>query len=330
MTFKEKWQQDHPGVSFNPVVRCPSFFGYEPADINCAKPKRVPDMLRVCGECWNREMPSLKAATQVFGNHSVDIPYTGHTQVEYVDTAEFANAVPSILDSGELTTFETGAVRSDFNADGTRKGRCDLLPLRVLARIWRAFDTSMQEREVDKARVFDHIADFQDTGNAQHLVLALNSFTGYLDFPTSFLEVAKHYEEGAEKYGECNWQKGLPIHNYVSSMVRHYLKWLRGDTDEPHDRAFVWNVLCCIWECEFSPRATSGSDQDAPVMVLEHVTKANSVSVAYLCDRAACPVCDNPQCLYTEDVSHAVNFEAVQNSGASGVVRYVERQHHDP
>ena len=287
MTFKERLQAEHPDK-----VRCrgcPHAYGYEQNRAGtdwCAK--------HTCTECWNREIPETEESSH-------------------------------ILDSGELTTFETGAVRSDFNADGTRKGRCDLLPLRVLAKIWRAFDTSLQEREVDKARVFDHIADFQDTGNAQHLILALNSFTGYLDSPTAFLEVAIHYEEGAEKYGECNWQKGLPVENYVSSMVRHYLKWLRGDTDEPHDRAFVWNVLCCIWECEFSPRATSGDEQDAPVMVLEHVTKYQPNQVLYLCDRLACPTCDNPECRYTKDVGHAVNFESVESDGAEGGRRFVER-----
>jgi hypothetical protein len=66
-----------------------------------------------------------------------------------------------------------------------------------------------------------------------------------------FLEVAKHFEEGAKKYGENNWQKGIPAKCYIDSAVRHYLKWLRGDKDEPHDRAFVWNLMCCIWEVDY-------------------------------------------------------------------------------
>ena len=66
-----------------------------------------------------------------------------------------------------------------------------------------------------------------------------------------FLEVSKHFEEGAKKYGENNWQKGIPPSCYIDSAVRHYLKWLRGDNDEPHDRAFVWNIMCCIWEVDY-------------------------------------------------------------------------------
>lgn len=63
----------------------------------------------------------------------------------------------------------------------------------------------------------------------------------------AFLEVSKHYEEGAKKYGEYNWQKGIPCHSYIDSAIRHLMKWSRGDMDEPHDRAFLWNILSLHW-----------------------------------------------------------------------------------
>ena len=220
MTFKEKWELDHPGDKFSLTGhgteswRCPYKCGYEKLDADSAHCEMG------CTACWNREMPGTEEK-------------------------------PHILDSGERREFETGAVRDIQEG----KGRCDLMPLRVLASIWRTFDTAVEHIGVDKAKVFDHIADFQDTGDTRNLELAVHHFVGYLDWPTAFLEVAKHFEEGAEKYGENNWQKGLPVHCYIDSAVRHYLKWLRGDKDEPHDRAFVWNLLCCIWEVDFSPRA---------------------------------------------------------------------------
>ena len=67
------------------------------------------------------------------------------------------------------------------------------------------------------------------------------------------LEVAIHFEEGAKKYGENNWQKGIPVQRYIDSAVRHYLKLLRGDDDEPHNRAFCWNIMCAIWTCKHKP-----------------------------------------------------------------------------
>ena len=99
------------------------------------------------------------------------------------------------------------------------------------------------------------INKFKDTGGIECLYKALDMF-GDLFFKnryTMLLEVSKHFEEGAKKYGENNWQKGIPVHCYIDSAVRHYLKFLRGDKDEPHDRAFCWNIMCAIWTCKHKP-----------------------------------------------------------------------------
>jgi len=61
------------------------------------------------------------------------------------------------------------------------------------------------------------------------------------------IEVSKQFEDGVRKYSECNWQKGIPLHNFIDSATRHYFKVLRGDTDEPHNRAVLWNLVCALW-----------------------------------------------------------------------------------
>lgn len=102
------------------------------------------------------------------------------------------------------------------------------------------------------------IGDLNDIAHTYYLYLALDHFADKRyerSTPTMLLEVAKHFEEGAKKYGENNWQKGIPPKCYIDSAVRHYLKWLRGDKDEPHDRAFVWNLMCCIWEVDYHKEA---------------------------------------------------------------------------
>lgn len=142
-----------------------------------------------------------------------------------------------IKDSGNRRKFDTGAVR-DIQ-DG--KGRCDLLPLGVIAELY-------------SDELIRRIHNFTQDGDVAWLyeVVAL-AMSKYGDYPTMFLEVAKHFEEGSKKYGDNNWQKGIPTHCYIDSAVRHYFKHRRGDTDEPHDRAFVWNILCCIWTCMYKP-----------------------------------------------------------------------------
>lgn len=224
MTFKEKWMLDNPGKEFKVFGakegewNCPYKNGYEAApnvDTHCMQP---------CMNCWNREMPGTEEKSH-------------------------------ILDSGERRQFETGAVRDIQEG----KGRCDLMPLEVVANILHG---DLHNSDL----VVGRIAHFKNSGYKEtfHLYSALFHFAeGWpkreLDvtatFADIFLEVAKHFEEGAKKYGENNWQKGLPVHCYIDSAVRHYLKWLRGDKDEPHDRAFVWNLMCCIWGVDFSPRA---------------------------------------------------------------------------
>ena len=138
----------------------------------------------------------------------------------------------SIKDSGTRREFESGAVRDV--AEG--KGRCDLLPLDIIGQLMGD-------------EVLELIGLYIRDGEPLHLWRAIELFYPlvYRCRYNMLLEVAKHYEEGAKKYAERNWEKGISLHCYIDSGVRHYLKWLRGDTDEPHDRAFVWNMLGAIW-----------------------------------------------------------------------------------
>lgn len=148
-----------------------------------------------------------------------------------------------IKDSGMRREFESGAVRDICEG----KGRCDLLPLAEVACLLN--DVILCE-----------IAGFMQTHDALYLYNALRYFAAvrYESEAEMILEVSVHFEDGAKKYGEYNWQKGLPLSCYLDSGVRHYLKWLRGDEDERHDRAFVWNMLCAIWTRKNLPEMDGG------------------------------------------------------------------------
>lgn len=140
----------------------------------------------------------------------------------------------SILDSGCRHEFASGAVR-DIQVG---KGRCDLVPLDVAA-------------ELTTDTILGCISAFQETNKTEYLYRALSYFARRYDSVYDMLlEVAIHFEEGSEKYGPDNWKRGIPWERYVDSSVRHYWKWMRGDDDENHDRAFVWNIMCLIWTVE--------------------------------------------------------------------------------
>lgn len=62
----------------------------------------------------------------------------------------------------------------------------------------------------------------------------------------AIIEVSKHAENGAVKYGEHNVDKGIPTHSLCDSGMRHLAKYLDGWDDEPHLLAAAWNLLWAI------------------------------------------------------------------------------------
>lgn len=65
---------------------------------------------------------------------------------------------------------------------------------------------------------------------------------------TAIMEVSRHCEAGARKYGEHNVDRGIPVHSLIDSGLRHTVKFLTGQKDEPHLAAACWNLL---WALEF-------------------------------------------------------------------------------
>jgi hypothetical protein len=62
----------------------------------------------------------------------------------------------------------------------------------------------------------------------------------------ALIEVSKIMEAGAKKYAARNWEKGIPLSRFMDSGLRHAMKWLRGDRDEPHLAQACWNFLCLL------------------------------------------------------------------------------------
>ena len=221
MTCREKLAMEHPewplAIHSKGGWNCPSYFGYMDDPDYCKERfDSDEDIFTICNKCWDREISKEPEG-------------------------------PKILDSGDRTEFESGAVR-DMR---TGKGRCDLMPLDVVSEYFTVVTGAKK-----LPAVLTNIDKFQKTNDVNYLYRALEAFVDHSNWKspyTMFLEVAKHFEEGCIKYGENNWRKGIPAKYYIDSAIRHYLKHKRGDKDEPHDRAFCWNILCCIWTIRHHP-----------------------------------------------------------------------------
>lgn len=69
----------------------------------------------------------------------------------------------------------------------------------------------------------------------------------------AIIRLSKHFENGAIKYDERNWEKGIPMHSFIDSAIRHLMKYLDGYTDEDHLCAAAWNCMCAMWTEEKKP-----------------------------------------------------------------------------
>lgn len=98
------------------------------------------------------------------------------------------------------------------------------------------------------------IMEIKDSGNRTQFntgaVRDMHQGKGRMDLLcwNAIMEVSKHCEEGAKKYGENNVDKGIPMHSLADSAMRHMAKFIAGHNDEDHLRAAAWNIL---WALEF-------------------------------------------------------------------------------
>jgi hypothetical protein len=64
--------------------------------------------------------------------------------------------------------------------------------------------------------------------------------------PMAIRRIAGVYERGAEKYGDRNYEKGMPLSRFLDSALRHLLQYIEGKQDEDHAAQAAWNILSLI------------------------------------------------------------------------------------
>ena len=134
---------------------------------------------------------------------------------------------------------------SCFNNADTNNVTCEALSSEV------GFDKEDPGKII---KCFQYISDtkIEDSGNRTEFetgaVRDIHTGKGRYDLiPWDAIhELAIHCELGALKYGERNCEKGIPIHSLIDSASRHISCYMRGQKDENHLRAAMWNIAFAI------------------------------------------------------------------------------------
>ena len=72
--------------------------------------------------------------------------------------------------------------------------------------------------------------------------------------PIALKALAIHYERGAKKYEDRNWELGLPLSRHLNSALRHLQDFLAGDREEDHLSAAVFNIFAITHNFEMIKR----------------------------------------------------------------------------
>jgi hypothetical protein len=70
---------------------------------------------------------------------------------------------------------------------------------------------------------------------------------------SALLRVSRQMEGALAEHEERNWEKGIPMHSFLDSAMRHLFKYMDGWVDEDHLAAAATNVLMALWTEDHLP-----------------------------------------------------------------------------
>jgi hypothetical protein len=131
----------------------------------------------------------------------------------------------------------------------------DILSVTLLYDIFPEFaitEKSMSENATDRTLKDSGTRQEFSTGARRDVQAGKGRFD--LISPLALYHLARVYEEGAKKYGDRNFEKGMPLSRMIDSARRHINNHMEGKRDEPHIVQAAWNLLAYIHIAEMVQR----------------------------------------------------------------------------
>lgn len=65
--------------------------------------------------------------------------------------------------------------------------------------------------------------------------------------PEAIEALAAILSDGAKRYGERNWEKGMNWGRVYAAALRHLFSWWKGENKDPESGfSHLWHALCCV------------------------------------------------------------------------------------
>lgn len=103
--------------------------------------------------------------------------------------------------------------------------------------------------------------------------------------PIFLRRLARHYENGAKKYGDHNWEKGQHLSRYLDSALRHINEYREGLRDEDHMIAAAWNIASFVHTQEMIGRGSLPKELDDLVSYMASADEAEAFNPPEQLDR---------------------------------------------
>lgn len=145
------------------------------------------------------------------------------------------------LSERQIGTFATGAKR-DIAPD---KSRPDLIQSKLVQIITDHLDLGK-----DVMMVLTKIGRGPTKSDLIHFIMVI-IYHALCYHPITRLEIlewqGRLLAKGAQRYGDRNWEKGMPFYRTYQSLVRHTISYLNGEEDEDHLSSAIFNAFALYY-----------------------------------------------------------------------------------
>ncbi len=136
----------------------------------------------------------------------------------------------------------------------------------------RDMDNIFITKDSNKKQVFESGARRDDQSNKLRFDL----------IPVCALKrLAALYQRGAEKYGEGNYEKGMPFTRVFASLFRHLIAWREGENTEDHLSAIAWNAFSLMHYEELIEQGILSKELDDREIQQEETSKEIAKAMDY-------------------------------------------------